>query len=66
MLIVLEYSQSTEFPVVIDTVDDPRRYTFAIFGKNSTHFDERPFMKETITSGEKLSQMYWQVGSIKP
>ena len=59
MLIVLEYShQSTEFPVVIDTVDDPRRYTFAIFGKNSTHFDERPFMTGLDTSGEKLYQMY--------
>jgi hypothetical protein len=60
MLIVLEYShQSTEFPVVINTVDDPRRYTFAIFGKNSTHFDERPFMKETIiiTSGSRNTSL---------
>ena len=58
MLKVVEYSQSTKFPVVIDTVDDPGRYTFAIFGKNSTHFDERPFMTELDTSGEELSQMY--------
>jgi hypothetical protein len=52
MLKVVEYSQSTKFPVVIDTVDDPRNYTFAIFGKNSTHFDERPFMTELDTSGQ--------------
>ena len=41
VLMVVEYSQNTDFPIV-KTIDDPRNFTFAIFGKNSTHFDERP------------------------
>ena len=40
-LTVIEYPHSTEFPVNV-TVDNPERYTFAIFGKNGDVIDEEP------------------------
>ena len=38
---MIEYPHSTEFPVNV-TVDNPERYTFAIFGKNGMDIDEEP------------------------
>ena len=38
-LTVIEYPHSTEFPVKV-TVDNPERYTFAVFGKNDDVIDE--------------------------
>ena len=40
-LTVIEYPHSTEFPVNM-TVDNPQRYTFAVFGKSGTDIDEEP------------------------
>ena len=41
-LVVVEYPQnSTVFPVTV-TVDHPGDYTFAIFGKRSFEFDQKP------------------------
>ena len=54
VLIVVEYSQNTEFPVVVITSDDPRNFTFAIFGKNRTHFDERP-----VVNGNTGESLFW-------
>lgn len=48
-LTVLKYSQMMKFPVILKTADDPNNYTFVIFGKNRTHFDEVPFK---FTSGK--------------
>ena len=38
---MIEYPHSTEFPVNV-TVDNPERYTFAVFGKNGADIDEEP------------------------
>ena len=40
-LTVIEYPHSSEFPVNV-TVDNPERYTFAIFGKNGTDIESEP------------------------
>ena len=40
-LTVIEYPHSTEFPVNV-TVDNPERYTFAVFGKNGTDIESEP------------------------
>ena len=40
-LTVIEYPHSTEFPVNV-TVDNPQRYTFAVFGKSGTDIESEP------------------------
>ena len=41
LVVVKEYPQSTDFPVTV-TVDRSGVYTFAIFGKSSSYFDQKP------------------------
>ena len=43
-LVVEEYPQNTVFPVTLTVGDDLEKYTFAIFGKGGTSFDERPII----------------------
>ena len=44
-LVVKEYPQNTDFPVT-HTVDHPGDYTFAIFGKSNSNFDQIPIATE--------------------
>ena len=43
-LVVEEYPQNTVFPVTMTVDGDLENYTFAIFGKGGTSFDERPII----------------------
>ena len=42
-----EFPRGTEFPAPVD-VADPGKYTFAIFGKNSSNIDEQPFTAQRL------------------
>ncbi|CAI8046215.1 hypothetical protein GBAR_LOCUS25541 [Geodia barretti] len=43
-LVVEEYPQNTVFPVTLTVDDNLEKYTFAIFGKDGSSFDERPII----------------------
>jgi hypothetical protein len=43
-IVVKEYPQNTVFPVPVTVDGDLENYTFAIFGRNSSYFDERPIL----------------------
>ena len=43
-LVVEEYPQNTVFPVTLTVDDNLEKYTFVIFGKNGSSFDERPII----------------------
>ena len=42
-LVVEEYQQNSMFPVNVTVDDTNNNYTFAVFGKNGSVMDERPF-----------------------
>ena len=44
-LVVKEYTQNTNFPVILTINDDPENYTFVIFGKNGSNIDKMPISR---------------------
>jgi hypothetical protein len=51
-LVVEEYPQNTVFPVTMTVDGDLENYTFAIFGKGGSSFDERPIIAGRVNVTE--------------
>ena len=43
-IVVKEYPQNTVFPYTVAVDGDLENYTFAVFGRNNSYFDERPIL----------------------
>ena len=48
-VVVVEYPQSTDFPVTVTVDDNLENYTFAVFGKDGSSVDERPVITERLS-----------------
>ena len=51
-LVVEEYPQNTVFPVTLTVDGDLEKYTFALFGKDGSSFDERPIIARRMNVTE--------------
>ena len=51
-LVVEEYPKNAVFPKTLTVDGDLERYTFAIFGKDGSSFDERPIIARRVNVTE--------------
>ena len=57
VLVLEKYSNKHVFPVTIAINNDPGNYSFALFGMNSSDWDERPIVEGKVQIIEKSSSL---------